>query len=103
MVGSISARCLTILRWSFTNEGTSSRRAQATHVSRASSVSPWGSLKTVRSPFFEVVGASERGVGLNDPRGLGALALGQVLRVLPERVARVLDRDGPASAAPTFV
>lgn len=75
-----------------------------------------GKLEDDAQSLLEVVRTSEGGVGLDDPGELGALTLGQVLRVLPEGVARVLERDGasavgtrgrvsdgPASAAPAFV
>src|SRR5450830_384046 len=66
--------------------------------------------------FLEVVGPAEGGVGLDNPGELHLLLLGQVLRVLPERVAGVLHAGGagvvragrgvfggPPPAAPGFV
>jgi hypothetical protein len=47
-------------------------------------------------PSFEQVGAPEAGVGFLDPGELGFLAAGEVLRVLPQRVAGVLEVPGVA-------
>src|ERR1022692_3770091 len=45
-------------------------------------------------PFLEQVGAPEAGVGFLDPGELGFLPAGEVPRVLPQRVAGVLEVPG---------
>ena len=47
----------------------------------------------VAQAFFEEVAAVETRVGLGDPVELVALAVGEVLGVLPQRVAGVLERS----------
>ena len=47
----------------------------------------WASLEDQPEAFFEQVGAVQPGVGLGDPGELGLLLVGEVLRVLPQRVA----------------
>src|SRR5665213_1334480 len=56
-----------------------------------------GKLEDDAQSLFEVVGAPERRVGLHDPSEFDRLTFGQVLRVLPECVARVLERDGASA------
>src|SRR6478672_13131122 len=86
MEARIWVRWPTMRRWSVTNDSMRQRRAQATHLSSASAAWSTGSLKTVRKPFLEEVGAVEPRVGLGDPRQLHLLAIGEVLRVLPQCV-----------------
>ena len=52
--------------------------------------------------FFQVVGPAEGGIGLHDPGELHRLLLGEVFRVLPERVTGVLHpgRTGTIRAGP---
>ena len=55
--------------------------------------------------FLEQVGAVEPGVGLGDPVQLRLLAVGEVLRVLPQRVpgaAQCLGRSGGHGGAPAM-
>ena len=54
-------------------------------------------------PFLEQVGAVQAGMGLGDPGELGLLPLGEVLGVLPQRVAGLLQRLDPAVARPARV
>lgn len=59
----------------------------------------------VAQGFFEQIGAVEAGVGLGDPVQFVALPLGEVVGVLPQRVAGVLESLGIAGgvAAPATV
>lgn len=43
--------------------------------------------------FFEQIGAVEPRISLGDPRKLRLLLVGEVLGVLPQRVAGVLERE----------
>ena len=52
----------------------------------------------VPQALFEQVGAVQPGVGLGDPGQLGGLAFGEVLGVLPQRVAGALELAGPLMA-----
>src|SRR5256885_17257071 len=55
----------------------------------------------VAQGFFEQVGAVQPGVGFGDPGQLVALPVGEVLGVLPQRVAGVLVGAGdPGGVAP---
>ena len=42
--------------------------------------------KDMAQAFFEQIGAVQSGIGLGDPGQLGVLPVGEVLRVLPQRV-----------------
>ena len=57
-----------------------------------------GRVETEDQPeaFFEQVGPVQPGVGLGDPGELGLLLVGEVLRVLPQRVPGMLQRFGVA-------
>lgn len=48
--------------------------------------------KHMPQALFEQVGAIQTGIGLGDPGQFGALAFGEVLGVLPQRVAGALSR-----------
>jgi hypothetical protein len=59
---------------------------------------PGGALdgEDVAQPFFEQVAAVQSRIGFGDPGELVALAVGEILRVLSEGVAGVLERTGVA-------
>ncbi|CKR39914.1 Uncharacterised protein [Mycobacterium tuberculosis] len=54
--------------------------------------------KHMPQALFEQVGAIQTGIGLGDPGQFGALAFGEVLGVLPQRVAGALEPPCPLAA-----
>ena len=91
----IAGRCLRIRRPSATKAGIRQRaRPGLPAVQR---LDPGVALDREHVPqaLFEQVGAVQPGVGLGDPGQLVALALGEVLRVLPQRVAGMAAAGGP--------
>ena len=84
-----------------TKAGMRQRRAQHSQRSSASFAGFAFDGEHVTQALFEQVGAVQAGVGLGDPVELRALVVGEVLGVLPQRVAGVVDRAGVTAGVPS--
>ena len=93
-VASIAARCLTMRRCSSTKAGMRQRRAQLDPLVEGFFAGVALEREHDAESFFEQVGAPQPGIGLGDPVQLVALVVGEVLGVLPQRVAGSLERSG---------
>ncbi len=94
-VASMLARCLTMVRARVTKAGMRQRQAQLIHRWRASLPASPLDGEDVPQASLEQLGAVQAGVGGGDPGQLGALVLGEVLAVLPQRVAGAFECPGP--------
>jgi hypothetical protein len=50
--------------------------------------------------LFEQIGPIQAGIGFGDPGQLGGLTVGEVVGVLPQRVAGALELADPLTGAP---
>lgn len=92
--------CLTMLLCSDTNAGIRQRRAQLIHLSQGLDGSGVGHREDQPQALLQQVRAMQSGVRLRDPSELGLLVLGEVLPVLPQRIAGTLERLGVVTARP---
>src|SRR6476646_10587925 len=97
---SMAWRCRTMRPASSTNTGMRQRRAQEIHRSEGLLAFLALDRKHMPQPLFEQISTIEPGVGLGDPGQLGALAFGEVLGVLPQRITGTLELAGPFMSWP---
>ena len=92
----IAVRCLTMLFCSFTKEGIRQWRPPDPFVESFGRLTE-RQIEDHAEACLQVVSAGQARVGLHDPGEFCLLLLGQVLRVLPEGIAAVLDASSSST------
>lgn len=93
----IASRCLTMDLCSFTKDSYSIFEPGIPRAIQGLAGLLMGKHEARAQPFFEVVGPAQGRIGLDDPAEFDLLFFGEVFRVLPQRVAAVLQFRGPAA------